>query len=257
MNKAFDKEWLVQHGAAFQTGLEVALPLIAAVAGTAMQFEGAAQSQRAMNERMQQELQRQQGFQNKGQSIFAKSLTESTPVSREKQIAQGQQQAAQNYAKLGSLPLGGDVVSAMPISDKTIQQNVADYTGPRQAAGSYLQGLGTYSTDQYVKDVLANALLGVNAGQARFSESVLPLELQQAQAKGARTAAIGKLLASLGSATSSYGTAAANTGGTSTTAIPSNPYWQNVAGAGTPAAVQGVYPGIDAYNLNSLYGGYY
>jgi hypothetical protein len=243
MNIAFNRLALIDKGLAFCTGMEILgiAGLAAAAAGTGLSIAGAKQSQENMNKAVQAELARQQGYQQTGQKLFTQSLEGSTPPKAQSQISSGQEAALGNYQKLASLPLGGDVTTAFPVGDKAIAQNVSDYVSQRQQAGSYLQGLGQYGVDQYVKDILANARLGINAANSQFSESVLPLEIGKAQQSGAELAGIGQLVSALGSTAS---TASAIGGG----------FGKGKTATVTPKTmnVGQVYPGIDPYGLNSL-----
>jgi hypothetical protein len=213
--------------------------LAVAAAGTGLSVAGAQESQHNMNRAVQDELARQQGYQQKGQSLFNQSLQASTPPKAQSQISSGQEAALGNYQKLAALPLGGDVTTAFPIGDKAIAQNVNDYISQRQQAGSYLQGLGQYGTDQYVKDILANARLGINAANAGFSQSVLPLEIGAAQHSGADLAGIGQLLSAVGGTAATAG-AIGGLGGSTPAGTAAAP-----VSVGSPYAV-------DPYGLNNL-----
>lgn len=232
-------------GLRFYTGLEIA-GLLASLAGTGLGVAGSMESQSAMNDAAKAELSRQQQFNKQGQSVLQQSIAQSTPKAAQQQLGQGQQQALQEYAKVQSTPAsyaqGAQSDLAKATSDTTVQGK--NQLGNQAAAP--LQSYDAYSLAQQIKDMQAQTQLGQIGTFARQSESVLPLEMQQAGQSGSTLSGIGSILNTLGGLTSLYGATRPQTvvganqpinfGGSSYGVSGAQPMWMGLAAPqrGTP-----------------------
>lgn len=191
-------------GLRYNTGLEVA-GLLASLAGTGLGIAGSAESQGAMNDAANAELMRQSQYNKQGQQAFQQSLSQSTPQAAKKQLGEGQQQALQEYTKVQKTPSTYSTGGGNDVSKAASDSVVQGKTQLSNQAAAPLQAYDAYSLAQQIKDMQAQSQLGQIGSFARQSESVLPLEMQQAGQKGSTLSGIGSILGTLGGLTSLYG----------------------------------------------------
>lgn len=170
--------------------------------GAGLGEAGVQQSKNAMNRSINAELGRQQGFTKQAQNVFNQSLAQSTPQAAQQQIGQGTQQALRTIGQAQSVPAAFSVPS-FGVVNTGQQQTKQDLSN--QASAS-MQGYGTYSLDQALKDLQARSQLGVISGEAASSAAVNPYEIQAASQRGAPLQAAGSLLGTLGTLGGIYGT---------------------------------------------------
>jgi len=192
-------------------GLEAIIPGLAlAAAGTGLGVDASVESQRAMNDAANAELQRQQAYAAQGRKVFNQSLGQSTPQAVQQQMAKGAENAAQEYAKLQqnqppALGLGVDTMGQNPFLAQTQNAITQGQLQNTNAANAQLQGYGASDVAQAIKDLQARTQLGQIGSFAQGSENILPLEMQQAQGSHAWESGLGSLLGTAGGLLSLYG----------------------------------------------------
>ena len=194
-------------GLRYNTGLELigALGALTSLAGTGLGVAGSMQSQSNMNDAAKAELMRQQEYNKKGQSVFQQSLQQSSPKSVQQQLGQGQQQALNEYAKVQATPTSYSQGAPNALSKATSDATVQGKTQLGNQAAAPLNAYDSYSLAQQIKDMQAQSQLGQIGNFSRSSESVLPLEMSQAQQSGGTLSGIGSILNTIGGLTSLYG----------------------------------------------------
>jgi hypothetical protein len=180
-------------------GTLIALGL--AGAGAGLGYAGEQQSKNAMNNSINAELGRQQGFTKQAQGVFNQSLGQSTPQAAQQQIGQGTQQALQTIGRAQNVPAAFSMPSFG--ATNTGQQQAKMDLSNQASAG--MQGYGEYTLDQALKDMQARSQLGVISNEAASSAAVNPYEIQAASQRGAPLQAAGSLLGTLGTLGGIYG----------------------------------------------------
>ena len=202
------------------TGLEIA-GIATALAGTGASEYAGISEKNAMNSAANNELARQQQYNQQGQKAFQQSLQQSTPQAVQGQLNTGAEQAVKAYGALQQNQVPGQGLTAgmtQPNSGAVAAENslIGGRTGQSNAAASKLQGYGNYNTQQYLGNLAANTQLGQIGNFARQSESVLTLELQQAQNSQSALAGIGSLGQTVGGLMGLFGSLSAPTAGVAT-----------------------------------------
>ena len=193
-------------------GTIAGLGLAAAGAGVNMYANN--QVRGKMNDLTNQEMARNQGFQQKAQGVFNNSLQQSIPQAANQQIGQGQQQLAGLIQNAQQVPLSSSIpsfgnVNTMAEGAKTAMSN---------KAASDLGGYSNYTLQQRLKDQQAGSQLGVIGNEAQGWANVLPAQLQQAQGSEQGLQALGQLLGAGGLLTGLSGLGAAPVTGTANAA---------------------------------------
>lgn len=229
------------------------LPVVAAalaVAGAGASVAGQQKAKSAMNQQTMAELIRQRGIQDKASDEFAKSLGQSGKDTADSQIQEGQKQKESGYAAAQGVPLGLGSVPLVgggsPILNLQDQAQMSQSNRSRAKLGSY----DKWQLDQMVKNARANQQQGIFGQQASRSQSILPMELQDASHAGdtlnnwGTALGLASTIASLGSTAGvGAGTTAANTAAsTGTTAV-------NGYGWVAPALTAGAGAGSSYYGM--------
>lgn len=199
-------------------GWAVAAPLLISALGTGLSMTANTEEQNSANKAAENEINLQNQFAQQGKNVFENSLSQSTPQAVQKQINQGQQTAANQYAALQSQGLPGASLNTESNpqpqqSQATENAQVGAKIGQQNAASAALQGYNASDVAQYIKDLQAKTQLGQIGTFAQQSENTLPAQLQQALQSQSTLSGIGSLLSSLGNLGGIYG--AINSGGMS------------------------------------------
>ena len=178
--------------------------LALAAIGAGMQSAGAAQSRRAMNQRTQEELNRQAQIQRKAEAEYAQSLARSGTDVAAEQIQQGTDERGGLYSELQSVPLD---TGAQPVAGQNPAITLRDVAQMQLSnkTRSKLGGYETWMLDQAIKNARTNQNLGILNQQAIRSQNILPLELQDASHKGDALIGAGMGVGALGSIFGGYG----------------------------------------------------
>ena len=199
--------------------------LALAAIGTGLQSAGAAKSRNAMEQRTQDELNRQAQIQRKAEAEYAQSLARSGSGVADASIQQGTEQRQEGYSQLQSLPLD---TGAQPVAGPKQAVTLRD-VAQMQLANKSRAKLGGYETwmlDQAIKNVRANQNLGILGQQAVRSQNILPLELQDASHAGDALSGAGMGVGALGALVGGLGALSGASAGAG-------------AGAGTAAGTAG------------------
>ena len=178
-------------------------------AGTGANMYANNQVRGKMNDLTNQELARNQGFEQKAQGVFNNSLQQSTPQAANQQIGQGQQQLAGLIQNAQQVPLS----SSMPNFGNVNTMAEGAKTAMSNKAASDLGGYSNYTLQQRLKDQQVGSQLGVIGSEAQGWANVLPAQLQQAQGSQQGLQALGALLSSAGLLTGLSGWGSAPTAG--------------------------------------------
>lgn len=184
---------------------QAALPLIGlaiSAAGTGVGVAANATAQKRMNDQLKVALSRQDSYSARGQEVFKKSLGESSANTAQKNIAEGEQAASQLYNRVQGLPVGAGLPTP---GNQTVDARTQTRIGAANQAQAALQGYPNMSLLQWLNNAESNRLLGVNNNLSQNSASILPYQLQGAQASTADMAALGSLLGTGGSLLGMYG----------------------------------------------------
>ena len=155
------------------TGLELTelIGLAAAATGTGMGVAASEEEKAAMNDKLQAELQRQKGYQQKAGAAFDTSIKQSTPESAQKQWDAQTQKASSEYAKVAGQPSatgtnptgGGGQGSAIPNAGGVVADNASQmYLASLGKANAAMQGQSGYGLAQQLKDMTANQQIGLD-----------------------------------------------------------------------------------------------
>ena len=179
-------------------------PLIAALAGTGLQMAGASKARSEAERATRNEIARQQRLRQEAEAAALMSREQSTPENVAGQIQGGQQQAVENYDKVGQVPLSASATvapaqrSSSAVNDKRNQEQTK---ASNQARGNVV-GYNEWELQRQIKNLLAQSQLGTIGNFSRGSQGVLGLELQAAQHAGDSLSGAGQLLGMLGSVAS-------------------------------------------------------
>lgn len=184
-------------------GFASAIPLIATAIGAGLSLAGTAKSRSAMDDAQMAELTRQKKYSGESQAAYQRSAEQSTPEAAKSQMDAGSKSAAETYAKVAQLPMGGANAASQVPTSAAVQEGTNMQNAQRNAAASKLQGHNTFSLAQSLKDLQARDQLGMTSSLSQSSANVMPYEIQAGQHAGDSLGAAGSLL---GTAGSLYGT---------------------------------------------------
>lgn len=155
-----------------------------------------ANTARAQNNTVNDELTRQQGFQKQAGNLFNQSLGTSGVDTAQKTIADSAAKQTQQYQQLSNTPIQS---ASSPVAvDPVVQARADSQTQQQQGAGAQLQGYNQWGVDQAIKNMLASQQLGVVGSQAQASANTLGPRLQQAGQSQAGLTGLGSILNTLG-----------------------------------------------------------
>ncbi len=176
-------------------------------AGTGVQMNAAHQEHEAMTAKVNQEMLRQQALDVKARSAFHASADQSGVETANKQIAQGTQARADEYTRLGAIPIGAS--EASPLTQTSSQKEAVEgqdtaERGARAAGGGYSES----DLQNWIKNIRATQTLGMLGQEARGSAALLPQEIQRASYSKEGQHAVGAGLSALGAVVGAYGAVA-------------------------------------------------
>lgn len=176
-----------------------------------------------MNDKVEQELQRQRQYEQQANKAYQASLGQSTADVARSQIDQGEAQRVAEYQHLSAQPPRPTSApsSALGAAPATVYEGQLAGQGQQTAlASARLGGLTEWDLLQQIKNMRANQNIGIQSNFAHGSQNVLPYEVAQAQHAGDMAHAMGGLAQTAGQLVSLAGIA--------------SPFW----GASAPAAAQ-------------------
>lgn len=187
---------------------QAALPLIGlaiSAAGTGVGMAANAKAKQRMDAQLTSALQRQDSFAAQGSQAFKKSLGMSDADTAKKNVQEGQTAAQQLYERVQALPQG----SALPApQDATVDARTQQQISLANLASAGLQGYPNMSLQQWLNNQNTQNQLGVISNLSNNAASIVPYQLQGAQASTADMAALGSLLGTGGSLLGMYGATA-------------------------------------------------
>lgn len=184
---------------------QAALPLIGlaiSAAGTGVSVAANRSAQKRMNDQVKASLARQDTFTRRGDDLFKKNLGETGAAAATRNIAQGEQQAADLYRSVQALPSGAGLPAT---NDATVNNRTGLEIANANQASAALQGYPNMSLLQWLNNAETDRLLGVNNNLSASNARILPYQLQGAQASAADMAALGSLLGTGGSLLGMWG----------------------------------------------------
>lgn len=182
-----------------------ALPLIGlaiSAAGTGLGVAASAKAKDRMDKQLASALQRQDSFAAQGSQVFKSSLGASGADEGKKQVQEGQTAAQQLYERVQALPQGPGLPAPQ---DATVDARTQQQISLANLAAAGLQGYPNMSLQQWMNNQNTQNQLGVISNLSNNAASILPYQLQGAQASTADMAALGSLLGTGGSLLGMYG----------------------------------------------------
>lgn len=177
-------------------GLETALGLALAVAGTGMQMASAAKSKSAMNKSLLSSLRKQEEFQRRATPLANEVIQESGPGRDVVDRAEGK---AAHLARLGEAdkPLG---TAFLPTTTRT-----TTLRDMGREAGGEVEGYNSANFNRWLRTNRSMENLRVISNLAQTSAGSAPVLAQLAGNKGATLGAIGSLVSTAGNLAGIYG----------------------------------------------------
>lgn len=180
-------------------GWPALIGLALSAAGTGVGAVANANTARAENNTVNDELNAQRLLQQKSTNIFNQNLNQgNSAADANSQIGATQAAQNKNYAALNAQPATG---GQSPVSIDPVVQARADASTQQQGNNSAkLQGYSQWGVNQAIQNMLAGQQLGLVNNQSQQLASTLGPRLQQAGQAYSGLSGVGSLLGTLGSA---------------------------------------------------------
>lgn len=176
-------------------GLETAIALALAAAGTGVSVAGQRRQQRDMNDALRASLAEQDEYQRKTTPIVEQNIEASGSGPAMSDISMGAQNAAELYRRLQALPVSGE---PSPVTDQIVQTGLNERVNRANLAQAGLQGYNEQAFQQWLRNQNVGNQLNVLTNFSRGSAATTPYRIQNAQQRGQDLAAIGSLLSTAG-----------------------------------------------------------
>jgi type II secretory pathway pseudopilin PulG len=184
---------------------QAAIPLIGmaiSAAGTGVSMAANASAQKRMNNQLTAALKKQDAYSRTAGEAWKKSLGESSSETAKKNIDQGEQAAGELYKRVQAAPQG----EGMPgQQDQFVDDRTKKQIGLANMAQAGLQGYPNMQLLQWLNNAETGRQLGVVTDLSNNAASIVPYQLQGAQASTADMAALGSLLGTGGSLLGTWG----------------------------------------------------
>lgn len=194
------------------TGIEEAAligGLALSAAGTGTSIAAGQQQKNQMNAATEADLQAQQQYQKQGQSLLNENIAKSTAPVAQSNVDTGTQQTSDAYSKVNAVPLtssaGNSAIGSGQTSNNIVGQDAKAQTQLSNSLAAPLQGYNDWQVGQWINNLQTNTALNQLNTNAANRNSVLGLQMNDAQSDAAGLGGIGSLLGTTGGLLSLYG----------------------------------------------------